>query len=256
MQIQARSRSASNTLATYFRQRIHPLIIGGLAVVLFVYGRPASGIDGVSIAWFAFILAFIILFRLYDDLLQVSNDIGKPDRNYTDPASRRTLSFYLIISLVFLHVFASVISWRLALLLFCFVIFNHLLYLLWVTNKIAAGFLPLFKYPFLYLALQLSGPSKENIGAAIVFPAIALFVAFVAFESMDDESFPIRKRYSGVLQASSFLFLLVGKVNGTVLLTGAALLTLSLLSGFLRMKGSPYLYLFCFLLFKLSIDNL
>ena len=256
MQIQARSRSASNTLATYFRQRIHPLVILGLGVLVFLYSRPVSKLSVASTFCFVFVIAFLLVFRLYDDILQVPNDIGKPDRSYTDSSSRKTLSIYLIVFLILLLIFACYLSWYLASVLFLFIAFNHVLYLLLVNNKTAAGFLPLVKYPFVYVVLQFSGLSGLSLNASFLFPAIALFVAFVAFESMDDRTFPVRAKYSSVLQISSFAIILLGNFSATATLAGTVLLSLSLISGFLWTRASPYLYFLCFLLFKLSVDNL
>ena len=256
MPIPVKSRSASKELATYVRQRIHPLVILGLGVFTFLYSQAVSQLNVGSIVWFAFLIAFMLVFRLYDDLLQGPNDIGKPDRDYTEATTRKTLSYHLIILFVFLLIFAFFISWYLACILFCFITINHVFYVFWVSNKNAAGFLPLVKYPFIFVVQQLFDTSASNPGAPLVFPAIALPIAFVAFESMEDTTFPIAEKYSSVLQVLSFVILLIGKFNGTVFLVGAVLLSVSLAWGFLRAKPSPYLYLVFFLLFRLSVDNL
>lgn len=256
MPIPVKSRSASKDLATYNRQRIHPLVIFGLGVFIFLYSQPVSRLNVDSIVWFAFLIAFILVFRLYDDLLQAPNDIGKPDRDYTEATTRKTLLYHLIVLFAALLIFAFFISWCLACILFCFMAINHIFYVFWVNNKTAAGFLPLVKYPFIFVLQQLFDTSRSNPGAALLFPAIAMLIAFVAFESMEDTTFPIAEKYSSVLQVFSFVILLIGKFNGTVLLVGAGLLSISLAWSFLRTKPSPYLYLVLFLIFRLSVDNL
>src|SRR5205823_8099991 len=127
-----------------------------LGILILLFSRPISKIDFGSVFCLVFVIAFIIVFRLYDDLLQARNDTGKPDRIYTDPGARKTLTFFLIGLLTVLLLFASFISFTFACLLIGFAAVNHLLYLSFINNRTAAGFLPLLKYPFIYLALQYS----------------------------------------------------------------------------------------------------
>ena len=143
-----------------------------------------------------------------------------------------------------------------AFLLFCFITINHLLYLLLINNKTASGFLPLLKYPFVYILLQFSDLSAPVIGAQLVFLAVSLFFAFVAFESMEDKTFPVPIKYSYVLQILSFALIFVWQVNGISVLSFSLLLSLSMVWTFFRMKAHPYMYLLCFLVFKIMIDEL
>src|ERR687893_2739039 len=106
----AKSPSASSVLATYIRQRIRPFLIIGLGIFIFFFSRPVSAFNVRSFVSFVLLIAFLFVFRLYDDLLQSRNDKGKPDRDYTEPAARKTLLYYLI---AFLGV------------LLCVAVFNH-----------------------------------------------------------------------------------------------------------------------------------
>jgi hypothetical protein len=228
----------------------------GLGIFLYFFSRPVSVFNVRSLVSFVLLIAFLFVFRLYDDLLQSRNDKGKPNRNYTEHATRKILLYYLITFLVLLVCVAIFISVYFAFLLFCFITVNHLLYLLLINNKTAAGLLPLLKYPFVYLLLQLTDLSAPVIGAQLVALAISLFFAFVAFESMEDETFPVPIKYSYVLQILAFALILVWKVNGIGILSFSLLLSLSMVWTFFRMKAHPYMYLLCFLVFKIMIDEL
>jgi hypothetical protein len=228
----------------------------GLGIFIFFFSRPVSLIKVGSFVSFVLLIAFLFVFRLYDDLLQARNDKWKPDRNYTDMAARKTLSYYLIAFFGILLCVAAFISVYLACLLFFFITINHLLYLLLIDKKTASGLLPLLKYPFIYILLQFSDLSAPVIRTQLVFRAISLFLAFVAFESMEDETFPIPIKYSYVLQIVAFALICVGNVNGIGILSFFLLLSLSMVWTFFRMNAHPFMYLLCLLVFKLIIDEL
>jgi len=228
----------------------------GLGIFIFFFSRPVSVFNVYSFVSFVLLISFLFVFRLYDDLLQARNDKGKPDRNYTETAARKTLLYFLSAFLGILLCIAIFISVYLAFLLFCFITINHLLYLLLINNKTASGLLPLLKYPFVYILLQFSDHSALVIGPQHVFLAISLFFAFVAFESMEDKTFAVPIKYSYVLQILSFALIFVWKVNGISILSFSFLLSLSIVWTFFRMKAHPYMYLLCFLVFKIMIDEL
>jgi len=94
------------------------------------------------------------------------------------------------------------------------------------------------------------------VGAQLVSLATSLFLAFVAFESMEDKTFPVPIKYSYVLQILSFALIFVWEVNGISILSFSLLLSLSMVWTFFRMKAHPYVYLLCFLVFKIMIDEL
>ena len=256
MPIPAKLPSVSSILATYIRQRIRPFLIIGLGIFILFFSRPVSVFNVRSFASFAFLIAFLFVFRLSDDLLQSRNDEGKPDRNYTETAARKTLLYFLIAFLGVLLCITIFISAYPAFLLFCFITINHLLYLLLINNKAASGFLPLLKYPFVYILLQFSDLSALVIEAQHVGLAVSLFFAFVAFESMEDRTFPVPIKYSYVLQVLSFALIFVWKVNGISTLSFSLLLSSSMVWTFFRMKAHPYMYLLCFFVFKIMIDEL
>src|SRR5829696_5005976 len=174
MPIPAKLPSVSRVLATYIRQRIRPFLMIGLGIFLYFFSRPVSVFNVRSLVSFVLLIAFLFVFRLYDDLLQSRNDKGKPDRNYTEPAARKILLYYLIAFLGTLLCIAIFISVYFAFLLVCFITINHLLYLLLINNKTASGLLPLLKYPFVYILLQLTDLSALVIGTQRVSLAISL----------------------------------------------------------------------------------
>jgi len=256
MPIPAKLRFVSNALTTYIEQRIQPLRLMALGIFIFLFGRPAPEFKVGSFISFVLLLVFLLVFRLYDDLMQTNNDRGKPNRSYTDPAVRKTLFYYLICFFCLLLAIAFYISNYLAAFLFCFITVNHLLYLLLITNKTGAGLLPLLKYPFIFILLQASDFSALSIGEHIVFPALSLFLAFVAFESMEDKTFPIPIKYSYLLQTLSFILLLAVKINVLNILIFFLLLVLSFVWNFFKMKAYPYLFLLCLLVSRILIDQL
>ncbi len=256
MPIPPKLRFVSNALTTYLRQRFQPPRLIILAIFIFLFSRPAPEFKTGSFISFVLLMGFLLVFRLYDDLMQADNDRGKPDRNYTDPAERKTLFYYLICFFCLLSGIAFYVSNYLALLFFCFITVNHLLYILCITNKIGAGLLPLLKYPFVFFLLQFSDFSTLTIGEHIVLPALSLFLAFVAFESMEDKTFPIPSKYSCFWQVFSFILILAGKLNGLSILTFFLLLSLSLVWHFFKIKAYPYQFLLCFLVFRMLIDQL
>ncbi len=227
-----------------------------LGIFIFLFSRPAPEFKGSSFLSFVLLMAFLLVFRLYDDLMQADNDRGKPDRSYTEPVARKILFYYLICFFCLLLGLAFYISNYPAAFLLCFIAVNHLLYLLFITSKTGAGLLPLLKYPFVFVLLQVSDFSAFTINEPTVFPALALFLAFVAFESMEDKTFPIPIKYSYFLQVLSFTLILAGKVNGLSILTFFLWLALSLVWNFFKMKAYPYLYLLFFLVFRILIDQL
>ncbi len=256
MPIPAKLPSVSNILATYIQQRIHPLSMIGLGIFIFFFSRPVSVLNVRSFVSFVLLIAFLFIFRLYDDLLQSRNDKGKPDRNYTETAARKTLLYVLIAFLGIFLCIAILISVYPAFLLFCFMTINHLLYLLLINNKTASGLLPLLKYPFAYILLQFSDLSAPDMGVQLVVLAISLFFAFVAFDTMEDKTFPVPIKYSYVFQILSFAFIFVWKVNDISIISFSLLLSLSMVWTFVRMRAYPYMYLLCVLVFKIMIDEL
>lgn len=224
----------------------------GLGIFIFLFSRPVSEFN---LGAFVLLIVFLSVFRLYDDLMQAENDLGKPVRDYTDPAVRQTLFYYLIVFFALLLGFVALFSIYRASLLFCFIIINHLLYLLFINNKTAAGLLPLLKYPFVFLLLQSADLSATISGAHLLFSALSLFLSFVAFESMEDKTFPVPVKYSYFLQAFSFILIFISNVNGKTTLSFFILLSLSVVWTFLRVKFYPYMYLLCFLVFRIITDG-
>jgi hypothetical protein len=243
-------------LTTYLKQRVRPTLIIALAAFLFLFGRPVSTIGLGSLSIFVFVIAFLIVFRLYDDLQQAGNDIGKHDRCYTDPLAKKTLGLFLIAFVAALVGYAAMISKTFACLLLGFIAVNHVLYLGLVKYRTAAAFLPLLKYPFLFILLQYTGPAVATLDIALVFPAISLFIGFVAFESIDDEEFPVSLRYAYVLQFLSLLFILAVHVSTSGAFWFAVLFIISASWTFFRLWARAYMFFVCLLSFKLIVENL
>ena len=218
-----------------------------------LYSQPPVRLSAQAAISLAFVLVFLIVFRLYDDLLQAPSDLGKPERSYTEPETGRTLTVCLFVLFAALLGFAYFLSPLAALVLFFFIGANHLLYRLFVRREAIAGFLPLLKYPVLYGLLQMAGPSAPGGNGAVLLFSAALFPAFVAFESLDDETFVVPRKYAGALQALAFAMVLSGGLTRTAAMAGTVLVLLSLGWLFLRMRGSQYLFFVCLLILRLAV---
>jgi hypothetical protein len=240
-----------NALTTYITQRFNAGLWLAVSVLLLLYSVPVSGMSRQMVLVYIFLFCTLFVFRLYDDLQQTIHDSGKPNRDYTNPQVRKILWSILIVLMVVLTGTAFLMGKSVGWIWVCFIVINHLLYLLCMSNKTAAALLPLLKYPFLVFLLQmllLPGPISNAI---YLSQAFALFIAFVAFESMEDQLFPILHSY--FLQAVSFLLLLVEDFNVYTMICMLILLSLSLAINYRKWKLAPYLFMLLFLLFKLTI---
>jgi hypothetical protein len=254
MRTRARSQFAVSALVTYCRQRIGPAFFG-LAVFLILFSqspfRPAAQI----VISFAFVLGFLFVFRLYDDLSQTPYDIGKPERSYTDPSAGKALAACLIVFFPALAGFAYLLSPRAAMVLVLFIAVNHLVYRNFIGRKTLSGFLPMLKYPVLHWLLRFAESSSSNGAGADFLTAAGLFAAFVAFESLDDESFAFPGKYAGIMQAIAFALILFGSFSLTAALIGGLLLSLSLVGKFVWSRGSRYIFLVCLLAFRFIVQH-
>lgn len=240
-------------LGNYITQRINLGLWLSLSAFLMLYSVPVFPLTMQIVLTFIWLFCALLVFRLYDDLRQTIHDTGKPNRDYASPATGKELWRANIILMAVLAGSTFLMKPEAGSMLLCFMIVNHLLYLLLIKNKVAAGLLPLLKYPLLYFLLRLMLTSAFNMDAIGMCQALALFLAFFAFEVIEDKTYPVANVYSYLLQFLSFGFIFVEHVAAYTALAGVVLLVLSLAFNYLQWKIAPYLFLLFLLVFKLSI---
>jgi len=129
---------------------------------------------------------------------------------------------------------------NLANLALIFLIGNHLLYLILYKTWKFKHFLPLLKYPLIFIALH----------GQFSIVAISLFLAFMVYEIMDDKDFPISKPYACLLTIAAFALLLenlpIKHLVLFILLAVASFATVVI-----NRKYFPYIFLLLYLFSRL-----
>ena len=229
-----------NNLLIYIKQRFHPLRFTALGVFLLLFSKANLRFDNTDLYHFCFLIVFLFIMRLYDDLQSAIIDRNKPHRIYTNETVKKGLSNYLILLAVFFLITLEFYDYKLAIKCLIFFIANHFLYLLFFNNINVRPYLSLLKYPLIVAALS---NHFDLCTGAILF-------AFIAFESNDDPTFPHAK--SVCFTSSIIAFTLLLPINDhkyiwpfIILFIGAdaALLT--------NKRQASYLFLLFFLFSKL-----
>jgi hypothetical protein len=127
-----------------------------------------------------FVLFFLFIMRLFDDLASAKIDSEKVNRDYTNKATKKELQIILIISQIVLISIVAFFDTKIAVNLFFFLFGNNILYYLLFNVSKFRYFLPLLKYPFIIYILNLESS----------FNLIAVYGAFVVFEMLEDPLFP------------------------------------------------------------------
>lgn len=225
---------------TYLKERFNIFVWGALAFFLLMFSKNIISLSNTDVFTYLFLLFFLLITRLYDDLLNANADKGKPNRSYTDEKQSKTLTFFLIgISALFISALffydANLAKWALI-----FLIGNHLLYLVLYKIWKLKHFLPLLKYPLIFIALN----GQFNL------VAISLFLAFMVYEIMDDATFPIAKPYACILTIAAFALLLdsfhIKHLMLFILLSIASFATVVI-----NKKYYPYIFLLLYLFSRL-----
>lgn len=244
-----------NNILTYRKQRVGFLKFFGLSLFLLFYALKWEQIKAGYWPLIVPVFILLFLFRLYDDLMQWKNDLSKDHRNYTDPQTRRSLIKFWIPAIILVSIGVMAFSTMTGMLLSAFVLLNHLLYLIFVRNRFMALILPLIKYPIFILLLIFYANGKDQIDHQLLISAVSVFIAFTAFESMDDALFDKDWRVTSLLQFSTFfvLFFSVDGWNASVACISLFILSLGLsLSGILNVQ---YYFLALLLILKIYLNN-
>jgi hypothetical protein len=242
------------SVITYARQRFSLLLFGPLALFLFFFAKGSLAPRPSDYFWLPLVLVLLFLFRLFDDLQNRDFDQFKPNRCYTGSGNYRQLRVFLA---GFSAVVFAVLIWVNPLAGFVttgFFLLNLLLYKLLLQQWKFRNILPLLKYPFLSLLLAFLFRQNQVPVLNQVAISFALFPAFVLYESLTDENFPLQN-VSRILLFTAVFLPFLPRFSPTlpgILLAGAAcVLLLALL--YFRNRTLPYLMLLFLLFTRLTI---
>ncbi len=229
-----------NSFITYLKERFNIFVWGALALFLLLFSKHQISLNKTDAYMYFFLLFFLLITRLYDDLLNADADKDKPNKSYTEEKHTKTLLFFLIgISAIFISLLFFYEA-NLANLALIFLIGNHLLYLILYKTWKFKHFLPLLKYPLIFIALH----------GQFSIVAISLFLAFMVYEIMDDKDFPISKPYACLLTIAAFALLLenlpIKHLVLFILLAVASFATVVI-----NRKYFPYIFLLLYLFSRL-----
>ena len=226
----------------YLKQRFKWSIFLLLTFFLLLFSKNKLVFGIADITNFVIILFFLMLMRLYDDLQNWVTDRNKSNRIYTALESKKKLAYILIILIILYLGVLIFFNIELAKKAALFFGINHILYLIFFNYWNFKSYLPLLKYPIIYMALN----------GHFDLTAIALFLAMIAFEILDDIDFPVSKKLRYAFACIS-ISLLIPKFNlfYFIVLFLALSITVFLLSK--KTKTVPYLFLLLFLLTRLTV---
>lgn len=227
---------------TYIKQRFHLGIFSLLVLFLLLFSKSKLVFGLEDVLNFVLLLFFLMIMRLYDDLQNSVTDREKKNRIYTESEARKKLYVALIILilsfLILIFNFKKELLWEI-ILFFCI---NHILYLFLFNYRNFRSYLPLLKYPLIFIALY----GQFNI------VSIALFLAMIVFEILDDIKFPTPEKYSYAI-ISLTMILLIPNFQIKYLLTLLIILPITFFIISKNSKTTPYLFLLIFLITRLTI---
>lgn len=180
-----------NSLATYIKQRVNIKLWSIVALMLIVLSLKDFSVSYFELYSFPFVLFFLLILRLFDDLASAKTDKGKENRAYTNQATKNELEPILILAQLILLIAISSFDVKRALFLLLFFVAIHLLYLTLYNIAKFRYFLPLLKYPFVVYLLNFDHS----------FHILVVYIAFIVFEMLEDHLFPgyLLTRYNNTL---------------------------------------------------------
>ena len=141
-------------LSTYIRQRFNISLWFLVALMLIAISLKDFTISLVHVYSIPFVLFFLFIMRLFDDLASAKIDSDKARRDYTNEVIKKELQIILIISQIVLILFLAFFDTERARNLFIFLVVNSILYYLLFNVSKFRYFLPLLKYPFIIYILK------------------------------------------------------------------------------------------------------
>jgi len=245
------------TLRIYAAQRFSTLLFFSLAVFLFLFSVPFQAINLLSLIDVLKVFFMLWVMRLYDDVMQWENDVEFDERIYTHPESRSKLFLPLVLSMALSVSFCLSDSpdFSMASIWLYFIIVNHVLYKSLVHRGFWAFVLPLLKYPFLFFYISLSYGFIENVSYTEYANASGLFLAFVVYDLLDNQSTdkPPVVLYFLIVVCLALLFL--ASMNVVSLISGLSILLAAFIVVHSKKEIVPLVWLLLILIFKLISNN-
>lgn len=226
----------------YLKQRFHLGIFSLLTLFLLLFSKNNLIFGIEDVVNFIGLLFFLLIMRLYDDLQNSVADRKKGNRIYTISESKKKLGVVLIILMISYLCVLSFFNLELAKKTALFFGINHVLYLIFYRLYDFKSYLPLLKYPLVFIAIN----GNFNM------TSIALFLAMIVFEILDDIDFSLSKKI-GYAIACIAVTLLIPYFNLFFIILLAFILTIIAFIMSRRMQKSSYLFLLLFLLTRLTV---
>lgn len=167
-----------NSLSTYIKQRLNISLWSLLAVMLIALSLKDFSISLVQFYSLPFVILFLFIMRLFDDLASAEIDKGKENRSYTTMTTKKELQKYLVTAQLILLSTLAIFDIKRAMYLLSFFILNHFLYYVLFDISKFRYFLPLLKYPFIIFLLSLK----------LSYILVLVYCAVVLFEIMTDKT--------------------------------------------------------------------
>lgn len=242
-------------LNIYLKQRVNlSERLGTLAILLlFLHPLPAFTFQTCVIAILLFFA--LVLLRVYDDLMQVNNDAGKPNREYINYTS--DLEKLLILNTLIFCVLTMVLDLKMGCLFSGFLVVNHLLYRSFVNKRFGALILPLLKYPLLFCCFQMYVWEANDLPLTmqtLVLTCTALFFAFLTVDLFDEPRTEVHVQLTILSLLVSFSCALVlTPISLSSILIGILFFIISALFYLFKMPYSTYFFLILFTSFKIIL---
>lgn len=240
-------------LHIYVKQRLSLAERLGTLAIIVLFLCPLPGFTVQSMGAVIFLFVALIILRLYDDLMQVKNDAGKPNREYINSASDlKKLMLSILLILCALTIFLDL---KMGCLFAAFIVVNHIFYLSFVNNSLGALILPLAKYPLLFGFLQLYVWEADGLPTdihALVVSGVALFFAFLTVDLSDEPRTEGRIQMILLGLVVSFSFVLISSPISIInVLFGALFFIISSLLILFKVPLNTYFFFILFTTFKL-----
>ena len=220
-------------LFTYIKERIVLLHWAALAFALVCFAYGSFELNGHRLAESVGVLAFLILFRLYDDVANSKIDQHKPNRSYTSSTIAVSLKRYFYALYIGFTLLISFQDGLQAILLMSFLFLSEICYYFLFSFRKIRLLLPLLKYPFAVIAL----------GSHDAYAILGLFLIFMLIEYRDEDIISKITALPILITAYALCYFIDGVSQVSIIfliLSGVALLT--------TQKQTRYLLLFLYIL--------
>jgi len=220
-------------LFTYMKERIVLLNWAALAYALVCFAHGSFTLNGHRLAESVGVLAFLILFRLYDDVANSKIDQHKPNRSYVFSATAVSLNRYFYALYIGFTLLISFQDGLQAILLISFLFLSEISYYFLFPFRKIRLLLPLLKYPFAVLAL----------GSHDAYAILGLFLIFILIEYRDEDIIGKITALPILITAYALCYFIDGVSQVSIIF-----LVLSITALLTTQKQTRYLLLFLYIL--------